>query len=186
MFDRRGSVKQLSAVVLLTALWSNPAALAADKDAGKKVEKAAGILIDTKENWLLVKIDGEDEPTKYLIDRSDKKVTDAFKGVFTISRVQLTYRTDGDSKQLVSLKRQVLKATGTVTGDVVKVYNDFWVEVKPKTGPPDAFAPGANFKNKDFMAKLKGLQPGDSVTITFTTDSERHRILKLRINDSSK
>ena len=33
------------------------------------------------------------------------------------------------------------------------------------------------------MAKLKGLKPGDSVTIKFNTDFERHRILTLQIND---
>jgi hypothetical protein len=52
--------------------------------------------------------------------------------------------------------------------------------VKPKNGPPDAYTPGANFKDKDFMARLTGLQPGDEVTITFTTDDERHRIVSLK------
>ena len=33
-----------------------------------------------------------------------------------------------------------------------------------------------------FMAELKVLRPGDSVTIRFTTDFERHRILALRKN----
>lgn len=32
------------------------------------------------------------------------------------------------------------------------------------------------------MAKLKSLKPGDSVTIQFTTDFERHRIMALRKN----
>jgi hypothetical protein len=45
---------------------------------------------------------------------------------------------------------------------------------------PDAYAPGGNFKDKDFMARLTGLQPGDEVTITFTTDSERYRIVSLK------
>ncbi len=34
------------------------------------------------------------------------------------------------------------------------------------------------------MAKLKGLKPGDNVTIKFNTDGERHRILVLQINDN--
>jgi anaerobic selenocysteine-containing dehydrogenase len=88
----------------------------------------------------------------------------------------LTYKQDANTRQLVSIKRQILKASGTVTGDVVKVYNDFWVEVKPKKGLADAYAPGANYNDKEFMAPLKGLKEGDSVTITFTTDFERHRI----------
>jgi anaerobic selenocysteine-containing dehydrogenase len=94
----------------------------------------------------------------------------------------LKYKKQNDARQLVSIKRQILKATGTVTGDVVKVYNDFWVEVKPKSGLADAYAPGANYKDKEFMDKLKGLKPGESVTITFTTDFERHRITSLRKN----
>ena len=96
---------------------------------------------------------------------------------------QLTYKKDGDSRRLVGIKRQILKATGTMTGEVVKVYNDFWVEVKPKNGLADAFAPGpGTFNNKEFMAMLKALQPGESVTISYTTDLERHRIKTLRKN----
>jgi hypothetical protein len=80
--------------------------------------------------------------------------------------------------------KQILKSSGTITGTVGKVYNDFWVEVKPKDGLADAYAPGANYKDKEFMATLKGLKKGDSVTITFNTDGERHRILKMRVNPS--
>lgn len=69
-----------------------------------------------------------------------------------------------------------------MTGRVVKVHNDFWVEVKPKNAVADAFAPGANYNDKEFMQKLKGLKPGDSVTITYYTDFERHRIKTLRKN----
>jgi hypothetical protein len=96
--------------------------------------------------------------------------------------VQLIYKQDSDSRQLASIHRQVLKDKGTVTGEVVKVHNDFWVEVKPKNGVADAYAPGANYNDKEFMAKLKGLKPGESVTIQFHTDFERHRIESLRIN----
>ena len=148
----------------------------AEKDEGK----IAGILIDKKDNWITVKADGEDEPVRYVLDAPDKKLAEAFKVVFNACRVQLTYKQAGDSRQLVSIKRQILKADGTVTGEVVKVYNDFWVEVKPENGLADAYAPGANYSDKDFMAKLRGLQEGDSVTIRFTTDFERHRIISLR------
>jgi preprotein translocase subunit YajC len=79
------------------------------------------------------------------------------------------------------IKRQVLQTTGTVTGTVVKVHNDFWVEVKLKSGNYEGFAPNArSSKDKAFMDGLKALQPGDTVTIQFTTDSERHRILALK------
>ena len=73
-----------------------------------------------------------------------------------------------------------------MTGTVVKVYNNFWVEVKPRNGLADAYAPGANYNDKAFMEKLRGLKPGDSVTITFTTDGERHRILVLRKNKGAR
>jgi hypothetical protein len=156
---------------------------AADKAAEKDEGKVAGILIDKNDNAITVKADGEDEPIKYLVgDGSNKKVAEALKSIFNASRVQLTYKKDGDARQLVSIKKQILRDSGTVTGLVVKVYNDFWVEVKPKDGLADAYAPGANYNDKEFMAKLKGLKPGDSVTLTFTTDGERHRIHAMRIN----
>ena len=104
------------------------------------------------------------------------------KNIYDASRVQLTYKKDGDSRQFVTIKKHIIKKDGTVTGKVVKVYNEFWVEVKPKGGLADAYAPGGNFKDKEFMDRLKGLKPGDSVTIKYTTDSERHRILILRKN----
>ena len=67
----------------------------------------------------------------------------------------------------------------------VKVHNEFWIEFKPKTGPADAFAPGANYNDKEFMARLKSLRQGDSVTIKYSTDFERHRIESLRKNKGS-
>lgn len=185
MWKCRGFLPLCCAVLLFSILGSPAVAPAADKEAAPEQGKVAGILIDRKDNWITVKADGEDEPVKYVVDASDKKVVGALKSIFPASRVQLTYKKDGDTRQLVSIKRQILKASGTVTGVVVKVYNNFWVEVKPKDGPPDAYAPGANYNDKAFMAKLRGLKPGDSVTITFNTDFERHRILALRINDGS-
>jgi hypothetical protein len=174
------------AVMLFLILRSASVATASQKDAAQEDTKVAGILIEKKDKWITVKADGEDDPVKYLINDADKKVVEAMKGIFNASRVQLTYKKDGDSRQLAGIKRQVLKEKGKVTGVVVKVYDDFWVEVKPKDGPSDAFAPGVtNYKDKDFMAKLKGLKKGDSVTITFATDFERHRILTLQVNADS-
>jgi hypothetical protein len=173
------------AVVLLIVLGSPLVAPAGDHYAAQDDGKVAGILIEKKDNWLTVKADGEDEPVKYLVAKdADKKLVETLKKTFNASRVQLTYKKDGDSRQLVSVKKQAVKASGTVTGVVFKVYDQFWVEVKPKDGPADAFAPGATkHNNKEFMAKLRGLKKGDSVTITFNTDFERHRILTLRKND---
>jgi hypothetical protein len=182
MLKRQLTVLICCAFVLLAVPWADHAALAADKEGGK----VTGIYIDGRGEWITVKADGEDEPVKYVIDPSDKKLQDAFKSIFNASRVQLTYKADGDSRKLVSIKKQVLRASGTVTGEVVKVYNGFWVEVKPKNGLADAYAAGANYNDKAFMEKLKGLQPGDSVTITFTTDFERHRIKTLRKNPAAQ
>ena len=182
MLRFQGLLTLFCAVMLFIILQSPCIAPAGDK---KDEGKVAGILIDKKDNWLTVKADGEDEPAKYLVAKdADKKLVDALKITFNASRVQLTYKKDGDSRQQVSIKKQVLKASGTVTGVVVKVHNKFWIELKPKDGPSNAYAPGAtNYNNKDFMAKLRGLKKGDSVTITFNTDFERHRILTLRINE---
>jgi hypothetical protein len=174
----------LSCAVVLCAPGATPFSPAADKGTAPMKGKVAGILIEKKDAYLIVKADGEDEPVKYVFGESpDRKLAGELKAVFNAARVQLTYEQDGDSRRLLGTKRQVLRASGTVTGTVVKVYDEFWVEVKPKEGPSDAYAPGANFNNKEFMAKLRGLKPGDSVTIRFNTDFERHRILSLRVND---
>ena len=187
MMQLRFPAMAIGTVVLMTACWSALVALAADKETEKREGKVAGILIDKKEDWITVKADGEDEPVKYLVgsDPGDK-VAEALKSIFNASRVQLTYKTDGKSRHLVGIKRQILKASGIVTGNVVKVYNDFWVEVKPKSGVSDAYAPGANYNDTEFMKQLRGLKTGDSVTITFTTDFERHRIRTLRKNARSQ
>jgi hypothetical protein len=181
----RHAPRALLCAALLFILRGSPAVAGpADKPADKESGKLAGILIDKKDDWITVKADGEDEPVKYVITKdTDKKVVDAMKGIFNASRVQLTYKKEGDTRRVTGIQRQILKKTGTITGTVVKVYNDFWVEVKPKDGLADAFAPGANYNDKEFMAKLKGLKKGDSVTINYNTDGERHRILQMRISE---
>jgi hypothetical protein len=187
MLRHQGLLMLLCAAVFYTALPS-PAAAPAANAAVQADGKVAGILIDKKENWITVKADGETEPVKYVLgNNAGKKLIESFKAVFNASRVQLTYKKNGDERQLVSIKRHVLKKTGTVTGLVVKVHDNFWVEVKPKDGPANAFAPGVtNFKDKAFMENLRSLQPGDAVTITYGTDFERHRILTLRIDKRAK
>lgn len=165
-----------------TLLVAAIVASAVDQD--KKDGRVAGIMIDKGNDWLTVKADGEDESVKYRFAESDKKLTDAIKSVFNASRVQLTYRIEGEIRYLESIKKHVLKSSGTITGAIVEVHNDFWVEVKPKNGLADAYALGpANFDNKEFVAKLKALKPGDVVTIKYSTDFERHRIETLRKHD---
>src|SRR5690242_16147969 len=90
------------AVVLCLWLAWAPAAGAADKDAGKQAGKVAGILSDKHEDSITVKADGEDDPVKYVVGQ-DKRVARALQGIFNASRVQLTYKKDGDSRQLTSI-----------------------------------------------------------------------------------
>jgi hypothetical protein len=184
MLERHRVIERLAVVMLLAVLRPGPFASSAETRAAEQDGRVAGIMFDfdRDNNWLTVKADGEEAPVKYLIDPSNKTLAEGLKTVFNASRVRLTYRMEGDARRLVSIRRHIVQASGTVTGVVVKVHNDFWIELKPKNGVANAFAPGANYNDKDFMAKLRGLKPGDSVTIQFTTDSERHRILALRKN----
>ncbi|HET6879126.1 MAG TPA: hypothetical protein VFI31_03160 [Pirellulales bacterium] len=196
----RCACNSLLASIMLATVCAWPTAVAADdeaktasspaaeaKAAKKDAGKVSGIAIDRGDHWMTVKADGEAEPIKYVIDPDDTKLKEAINHVFNAARVQLTYKQVGDTRQLTSLKRHIIKQSGTITGEVVKVYNDFWVEVKPKTGLADAFAPGGNnYNDKAFMAQLRGLKPGDSVTIQYTTDFERHRIQSLRKNPARK
>jgi hypothetical protein len=184
MLERHRLVKLLQVVMPVIVLRLALPASAAQQADPKREVRVAGILFDfdRKNNWMTIKADGEEAPVKYLIDPSNKNLAEGLQGIFNAARVRLTYRTVGDSRRLVSIQRQILQPSGTVTGVVVKVHNDFWIELKPRRGVADAFAPGANYNDKAFMAKLKALKPGDSVTIKFTTDFERHRILTLRKN----
>jgi len=179
----RHSLVPALAALVVSAACAMPAASAAAEPAASQGGKVAGIYFDKKDNSITVKADGEDKPVKYTFDASDKRLADAFKSIFPASRVQLTYKQDGADRRLLTIKKQVLRASGTVTGTVVAVYNSFWVEVKPKDGVSDAYALGpGTWNNKDFAEFFKSLQPGDSVTLTFTTDFERHRIKTMRKN----
>ncbi len=178
MSKHQGPLMLLLPVTMLSFLG-----LAADVQAADTPTRVAGIMFDYNRDarWITVKADGEKEPVKYLIpDDADKALKEALKTSFNAARVQLTYKKDGDDRKLVNIKRQILKKDGTITGVVVGLYNNFWIEVKPRTGVADAFAPGGNFKDKVFMEKFRALKPGDSVTIKYTTDGERHRILELQ------
>jgi hypothetical protein len=174
MLRRQILLLPLSALVLsLTSLPS--VAPAADDD---KVEKIAGLVFDKNKEFLTVKGDGEDAPVKYVIPKdAPRSLLDGLQPIFGANRATLTYKKDGDTRILVSAKRQVLRAQGTITGTVVGVHNDFWIEVKPKDGVSDGFAPGGQWNDPDFKAWRKSLKPGDSVTLSYTTDGERHRIV---------
>jgi hypothetical protein len=206
-------IKSILIALLTTLFWSASQTSAADKTAPKAAEKSAevdskstrpaassagkraapkdggkiaGILMSKKDGAISVKADGDDESEKYVIDASNKKLIESLKSIFDAARVQLTYKQDGDTRTLLSIKKQVVKPIGTITGEVVKVHNNFWVEVKPKNAVPDAFAPGANYNDKAFMELLRGLKPGETVTISYNTDFERHRITSLRKHPASR
>jgi hypothetical protein len=181
MLKRQLTVLICCAFVLLAVPWADHAALAADKDATKDGGKVAGILIDKNADSITVKADGEDEPVKYVIDASDKSLQAAFKSVFNASRVQLTYKTVGDSRMLVSIKRQVLRASGTVTGEVVKLYNGFWVEVKPKNGLADAYAAGCQLQRQSLHGEAERL-----ATRRLGHDHVHHRLRAAPHQDSAK
>jgi hypothetical protein len=184
MFKHCSLVNLLVFLMLLPILPGSRSGSAAEQVATKKETRVAGILFDfdRQAGWLTVKADGDDEPVKYGIDPADRNLESALRTVFNAARVQLTCRTDGEKRQLKGIRRQVLKASGTVTGIVVNLHNGFWIELKPRNAPADAFAPGANYNDSAFMARLRALKPGDSVTIRYTTDFERHRIEALRKN----
>jgi hypothetical protein len=143
--------------------------------------KTAGILIQRDKQTLLVRADGEDEPVKYLLpEKPDAKLAAALKGLFTVPRVRITYQKNGEARQVTSLVRLPGKASGDITGKVIAVHDNFWLEVKPSNGPPEGFAAGAPDKSRQVLETLKTLQKGDTVTIRYFTDIERHRIVSIR------
>jgi len=143
--------------------------------------KIAGILIDRKDRTLTIRADGDDDPAKYVLPaKPDAKLAAALKGLFNVQRVQITYKTDGNEREITSLVRQPGKANGTLTGIVIAVHDNFWVEVKPANGPPEGFASGAPDKSKDIVAVLKTLEKGDTVTLRWYSDFERHRIVAIQ------
>ena len=181
MSGHRHLVRVACAIALLgAALGSNPVIGAADKE---KPKTAYGILMEKRDKWIELKADGEDAAVKYSFDAADKKLAAALKPIFNVSRVGLAYRlgSDGESRQLVGIRKLRTAAVGTVTGEVLAVHNNFWIELKPKGQPPDGYAlNGPAEKFKGFVEIMKGLKKGDIVTIRFSTDFERHRIQGLK------
>ena len=134
-----------------------------------------GILTtDQNKDSLMLLADGDDTPIKYVFaDSFDRK---SLQGIFSVSRVHVTYSKDGDTRKLLSMKKEKPVAKGTATGSVVLIGNDaFWIAVKPRNGPPDGYALGS-WPPGEMGTKLKALHIGDTVTIKFHTDFERHRI----------
>jgi hypothetical protein len=94
--------------------------------------------------------------------------------------VKLSYKTVDGVKQLVAIEKTPTKAQGTIQGTVLATH-DWWIEIKPKNGPPEGFA--ATYPKELWaatQAAIKQLQKDDVVVIDYFTDLERHRIKNIR------
>jgi hypothetical protein len=168
-----------AAAAMIPARAAEPAGA---KPAAKDVKIAAGLLVEKKGDSITVQADGEEAPVKYQIGPlTERRTLDEMKSIFDVQRVRVRYAAaDGDARQVVSVEKVPGRAKGIVIGEVVKVYNDFWVAVKPKDGMIEGFAlNGPPDKVKAAADVLKSLKPGDTVAIRYATDFERHRILEI-------
>ena len=128
-----------------------------------------GIYVDRKDNkgdfnkgdLLTLLADGEEEPRNYTLEGADKKTLKAMKSIFPASRMRIAYKQDGDVRHIVGVEKLVGRPTGVFVGEVMFVKGNFWVAVKPKNGPPDAFALGSDpSKGGRIVETLKSLQKG--------------------------
>ena len=158
-------------------------ALAASTEKEKPTQGViSGIVMDKADKGqksITVRPDGEAEPVKYIYDDTlDKKSLDALsKTIYVVGRVRLAYKMDGDTARLVSIEKIPGQPNGVVFGEVLATHG-WWLEVKPKNGPPDGFActyPKEKWEATE--AQIKTLNKGDRVGIKFYTDGERHRIV---------
>ncbi|HWE02779.1 MAG TPA: hypothetical protein VG326_10260 [Tepidisphaeraceae bacterium] len=160
------------------------------KPAPAKKVIVAGIYCDRKDNkadTLTFMADGEDEPQQYSLEGADKKTLDAMKNIFPECRMRIAYKQDGDVRKIIGVEKIIGRPTGVFIGEVMFVRDNFWVAVKPKNGPPDAFALGSDpNKGGPIVETLKSLQKGDVVAIRFTTDFERRRIADLQKKGEKK
>jgi hypothetical protein len=154
------------------------------KPAPSKKIVVAGIYVDRKDNkgdLLTFMADGEEEPRTYTLEGADKKTLKAMKSIFPASRMKIAYRQDGDVRRIVGVEKIMVRPMGLFVGEVMFVRGNFWVAVKPNSGPPDAFALGVDpSKGGRIVETLKSLKKGDVVAIKYTTDFERHRIADLQ------
>jgi transglutaminase-like putative cysteine protease len=149
----------------------------------------AGIVTDMRDNWLMMRADDEEQPVKYVLgDQPDTRLLLDWRSTFAVGRVRLVYKPDSDPRELVAIIKPA-PTSGTVAGEVLHTHG-WWVEVKPKEGPPDGFAVNYPFNADDarvkaakeaLIGRVKALKVGDVVTIRYTTDFERHRIESLQV-----
>jgi hypothetical protein len=140
---------------------------------------ASGLMTDFKDNYMLVQLDDQEEPIKFVFGPGITIPVLTKHGIFPCNRISFKYKTDGDDKKVVDAQKIPGKQGGIVIGTVIKVYNNFWVSVKPKNGMIEGFALGGG--GKDSAEVLKSLNPGDLVAIKYATDFERHRIQQIEV-----
>jgi hypothetical protein len=144
-----------------------------------------GILADRswgQEKWRFqVLADGELEATDYILgDNPEQKLVDSLKQLFHTGRVQVEYKLEGDKRRLISIKRLPSRGQGSVTGEVLQNYG-WWLVVKPKVGLADGYASQMPpDQHKPMLDKIKTIEKGDIVTITYFSDFERHRMYTLQ------
>jgi hypothetical protein len=160
------------------------------KDADKKAElkpegTLSGLMTDFKDGYMMVQLDDRDEPIKFLFGPGMTIQTlTKQQGIFPCNRINLKYKTDGDDKKVLAAEKVPGRQNGIVIGKVIKVYNNFWVSVKPENGMIEGFALGGAAKNAGDV--LKSLKPGDLVAIKYTTDGERHRIAQIEVKPAAE
>src|SRR5947209_3885555 len=123
MLPRSLRVLAFYSLVLLTGVGMSNTVPAADKEKKKDNTVSGLVIADEKGKSITVKADGDDEPIKYVVpEGTDKKVLETLKTTFTVSRVRLTYKLNGETRELVSIQRERLEPGGTVTGVVLAVH----------------------------------------------------------------
>src|ERR1700733_4698506 len=68
------------------------------KDEKKDSGTASGIVMDRNDKKLVVKFDGQEEPTEFPVDKNDKKLAKSLAPIFSVARVKLTYKTVDGAK----------------------------------------------------------------------------------------
>jgi len=163
------------------------AAPASAKDSGKESSKtrdtASGLLVNIKDDGIIVQLDNEEMETKYAWGGEVTKQSLIKRNIFNVDRINLRFKTEGDTLKVVAVEKVPGNAQGVIVGTVVKVYDNFWVAVKPKNGGMiEGFAlnwPPEKFKQSHDL--IKTLKPGDLVAIKYATDFERHRIMQMDV-----
>jgi hypothetical protein len=176
----------LVAMICGLTLIALPAASRCDDSKTQATKRVviAGIYCDRKDNKgdiLTFMADGDDEPQNYTLEGADKRTLEIMKAIFPMSRMRIAYKQDGDVRRIVGVEKIVSKSTGVFIGEVMFVKNNFWLAVKPRNGPPDAFAlafPAE--KGGPIVDLMKSLKKGDVVAVKYNTDFERHRIVEMQ------